>query len=602
VAFCIPKKDAAKFLAALGSGDINVAQLMDMTSAERRAHFAKVVGENVAEGMNAAFEAKMLLKDQRRGMVTWARSMAGLKDKVKLDFISKVNKLERVLEPAEERAFLADLAAQKLGATVTLDEAKAISEGAKTVTDLQKAWDPATQQWASEADRLKYGVAYVTYQEYVGALLRDANTKNFKEWLTQPKLGAVLDIANSTKGIVASLDNSFFGRQGIKVLFTNPDIWAAGFAKSFVDIGKTIGGHDPMLPLKAEIYSRPNSMNGKYRNGKFALGQDVEEAFPTSIPERIPGFGRLYKASENAFVGGALRLRADLADRVIRDAEAYGVDMSVSGPQAEAIGDLINSMTGRGNIGRMSGEWVNATFFSIRFLKANWDTLTMHTFGAGIEPGPGRDFMRKRAATNLLKIATSMALIYAIAGMLWPDSVEWDPRSSNFGKIKIGNTRFDISGGMASMVTLAARLMPTMHNGRWGWWSKSAVSGRWSQLGTGKFGSKNPLDVLEDFIEGKASPFAGKVLTVLRGGRDFTGERVTLTGEALSLVTPIGFSTMQDAMKDPNAAPLLAVYLLDAMGIGASTYSGKKEPRAREIWDEEFWSQPGQSDDQQVAQ
>lgn len=592
--FCIPRANANDFMAAIKSGAIDVEKLMDMTSAERRAHFAAVVGDNLAQGVNAAFEEKLLLKDQQRGLMTWAKQMSGLSDRVKLDFIGKVKKLESVLEPAEERAFLADFVAKKFEAPLTPAEAKTISQGAKRISDLKEKWNPDTQSWTNEDDRLAYGTAFVDYKNYVEALMRDANAKSFKEWLTQTNGHQLLDVANSVKGIVASLDNSFFGRQGIKTLFTNPDIWANGFARSWGDIGNSLRGRDPISVIKADIFSRPNAMNGKYDNGKFALGRDFEEAFPTTLPEKIPGLGRLYKASESAFVGGALRLRSDLADRLITRAEEFGVDMSKPGKQAEAIGDLVNSMTGRGNIGKVSGEWTNAAFFSIRFLKSNWDTLTFHTGGFGIEAGPARSFVRRQAAMNLLKIVGSMAFIYALAGLLWPDSVELDPRSSNFGKIKIGDTRFDISGGMSSLVVLAARIIPTFHNGKFSRWSKSAVNGKFTDLNKGGFGKRTGLDVVEDFIEGKASPFLGAVLDSLRG-TDFAGNKTSYTGQVAKLITPIGVSTFREAMADPNAAPLIAIAILDPLGIGASTY-GKKRSREtpKEIWEDDFFGSPDQ--------
>src|ERR1044072_4603274 len=114
MSFCLPQKSAASFLQALKDGKVDPDKLMDMTSAERRDHFAAIIGKDYAHEVNALFETKMLLVDQKRGMVTWAKQMAGISDRAKLDFISKVEKLERVLEPEEERAFMADLAAQKI--------------------------------------------------------------------------------------------------------------------------------------------------------------------------------------------------------------------------------------------------------------------------------------------------------------------------------------------------------------------------------------------------------------------------------------------------------------------------------------------------------
>lgn len=579
MSFCLPKKSAADFLQALKDGKVDPDQLMGMTSAERREHFGKIIGAEYAKEVNALFETKMLLVDQKRGLVTWAKQMAGLSDKAKLDFISKVEKLERVLEPEDERAFMADLAAQKIGAAVTLDEAKTISQGAKHLAELRKDWDEGTEAWSNEAARLKYGTAYVEYQDYVGTLLRDAKALSFQEWAKSPKQW-LLTTASATKGIVASLDNSFFGRQGIKMMFTNPAHWTDAFVQSWGDIGKELVGIDAMKAIKADVFSRPNAMNGKYRNAKIAVGIEFEEAFPSSLPEKIPGFGRLYKASEAAFNGGAMRLRADYADKMIGLADKSGVDMSRPGKQAEGIGSLVNAMTGRGNItlGHETAEVVNAAFFSLRFLKSNFDALTMHRGGYAIEEGPARDFVRKQSAQNLARIAGGIAAVLFTANQMWPGSVDWDPRSSNFGKIKIGDTRFDVSGGMASLVTLASRLVPTKHNGKWSLWTKSSTTGKYTDMRAGKFGQQSALDVVENFWEGKLSPAAGIVRDAWKG-ETYGGQPVTLEGAIQSLITPIGIQTAQDTLNDPKSAPLLAVLILDGLGFGANTYPNHKSHR-----------------------
>ncbi len=263
MSYCLPKTEANAFIAALKTRAIDPEKMMDMSSADRRAVFAKVIGAANAEGVNAAFESKLLLKDQQAGLQRWITDMAGLQPKTRKDFLDKVKRMENVLEPTEEKAFLADLAAKKFGHSVTFDEAKTISTGAKNIATLQEKWNPTTQSWASATDQYAYGVARQAYKKYVGELMRDANAKTFKEWLTQPKGRAVLDAANSIKGIVASLDDSFFGRQGFKTLARSPDIWARAFAKSFVDMKNVLwDGSDPIDAIMADILSRPNMMNG----------------------------------------------------------------------------------------------------------------------------------------------------------------------------------------------------------------------------------------------------------------------------------------------------------------------------------------------------
>lgn len=580
MAFCIPRATASAFLAALKDGSVSLDKMLDMGSPERVQHLTPVFGEATAHEVNALFESKLLLKNQKQGIVNFVKKTAGLSDKQKLDFIGKVNKLDKVLQPDDERAFLADLAAQKLGATVTVDEARTISKGAQLITELkEQGWDDKAQKWPSETERLKYGAAKDEYQEYIGQLLRDANAPTFKEWSKSPKQW-LLTTASATKGIVASLDNSFFGRQGIKMLYTNPGTWASAFAKSWGDISKELRGVDAMRAIRADILSRPNAMNGKYQNAKIALGIEFEEAFPSSLPEKIPVFGKLYKASEAAFNGGAMRLRADYADKMIGLAEQSGVNMASAGKQAEGIGALVNAMTGRGNLqmGQGKADIVNAAFFSLRFLKSNFDTLTMHRGGYAIEAGPARDFVRKQAAENLAKIVGGMGAVLFTASQLWPGSVDWDPRSANFGKIKIGDTRFDITGGMGSLVTLASRLVPTMHNGKLSFWSKSSTTGKWTDLHAGKFGQNTALDIVENFWEGKLSPAAGLLRDIWKG-ETFGGQPVTVSGAVQSLVTPIGVQTALDTLNDPHSAPLLAVILLDSLGIGASTYPNHKSSK-----------------------
>src|SRR3990167_11156069 len=132
----------------------------------------------------------------------------------------------------------------------------------------------------------------------------------FKEWVKKPS--AWFDtLAGTTKSTAASLDNSFVGRQGIKILYTHPTIWTRAFLKTWSDIGKELLGKDSIQAIKADIVSRPNALNGKYEAGKYDLGIKAEEAFPTSLPSKIPILGRLYRASEAAYNGAALRMRAD---------------------------------------------------------------------------------------------------------------------------------------------------------------------------------------------------------------------------------------------------------------------------------------------------
>lgn len=582
MSFCLPKEFSTKFKEALKSGQIVPEKLSAMTSVERRAFFEPIVGQADAQSVNALFESKLLLKDQKRGMVTWAKKVAGLAPQARKDLIAKIERLEKVLDAEDKARFLEDLAEEKLGTNVSFEEAQTIVKLAKEAEELRTAVPETAPRGSTE--RLAYGLKYVEFQNYV----RDLKTKNeslIKDIKADPVGGAgkaLLETAGVAKSLLSAFDNSFFGRQGIKVLYTNPTIWGKNFLKSWGDIGRefkrTKSDVPPMDLIKAEIYSRPNAINGKFDKTTVDIGLSAEEAFPSSLPGKIPVLGRVFNASETAFQGAALRMRADLADRLITKAENFGVDLS-DAAQAKSIGKLINSMTGRGGLGSFepAGRALNVTLFSPKFLTSNLNTLTFHRLGQGFAKGKARDFAVRQAAQNMAKIVTSIAGILFVADQLNPGSVEWDPRSSKFGKIKFGNTYFDVTGGMGPIVSLASRLVPSQRDGKWGFWFKSATTGKWTDLTAGKYGQMTALDVAESFLEGKVSPVPGVLRDVWKG-KNFQGEKPTITGTLLNLITPL---PVQSALQRKDVVDFstpegLSGLILEGLGLSASTYEKKK--------------------------
>ena len=549
--YCIPKPNAQKFVKYLREGKITPENLTSMSSEERRALFSEIVGDAEAKEMNAALESKLILKDQKRGMVTWLKQVTGLTKESRRDLMAKIGKLDKVLEPATERAFLEDLASKRLGADISIEEARKIAELAKSVTDTKAEMD-------SGGDRMAYGRADVALANYV-ADLKNSNHPNFIQRIKNLDIGgAASEIAGTAKGLNASLDNSAIFRQGWKTLFTNPIIWMKNAKQSFVDLVRRFGGKHVIDEVNAEIHSRPTY--GLMKKAKLDVGT-TEEQFPTHLPAKIPILGRFYKASEAAYTGFVYRTRADVFDKYIKIAETSGIELDKE--QLLSIGKLVNSLTGRGDLGRAErvASVVNNVFFSPRFLKSNIDFLTAHQLQGGVTP-----FVRKQAALNLLKVVVGTASVLAIADAIAPGSVEIDPRSSNFGKIKVGSTTFDVSGGMASVITLAARML-TMS-------SKSAISGKVSKLNSGKYGSQTVADVLKNFAEGKLSPAAGILRDIFLEGHDFNGNQPTILNELNNLFTPLPIKNAIQLWKSKDGKNLdlvLAGIIADALGVSVNT-------------------------------
>lgn len=549
---CIPKHIVNDFLNRIKTGEITPEKLLDMTSKERHDYFAKVLGVTNAESVNALFESKMLLKAQQEGILAWAKEVAGMKPEVLRDITSRVNKMDKLLTPENEKAFLEDLVAHKLGMSVTMQEASNLASLAKDVAD-KKA------NIGNDESRQDYGRSLVEFQDYYNNLKDEAKKIKLKDYVKPTNyFQATKNTAGFAKAIKASFDNSVIGRQGFMTLMTHPDIWAENSFRSFGDFYNSMTGKDALKEVRADVSSRPNALNGLYKKEGLAVGVQ-EESYPSSLPEKVPVVGNLFKGSQDAFTAWQYRTRADVFDRLVEVADKTGADIT-------GLGRVVNSLTGRGHLAGLerAATTLNNFFFSPRYIKANLDVLTAHQFDKNV----GK-FAKRQAAENLLKAVVGSAVVLGIAHAIKKDSVELDPRSSDFGKIKAGDTRFNVTGGFASIITLAMRTIPSL----WGQGSsKSSTTGLVTPLNSDRFGAKSAGDVIVSFLEGKASP-AFRLLIDHLNGRDFQGNKPTVTGDMVNLFAPLPITNAVELYQDPKSAPMLLAMISDALGFGTNTYS-----------------------------
>jgi len=553
--YCLPANLANKFIEKLKDGSIDPANLAEMSSEGRRVFFQTFMGEIHSKYTNSLFESKLLLKNQQQGMITWAKTVSGLKPEAQRDILSRVNKMTEILNPATEKAFLEDLVAHKLKTRVTIEQANKIAELAKLTSEKKEARDKG-------GDRLEYGRAAVAFGNYVSDLKENAKKLTVSEQLKPGQwVKGVVNIGGIARSLKASMDNSAIFRQGWKTLWTNPGIWTKNAIKSFGDIAKTIGGKNIINEVKADIVSRPNY--DRMKKAKLAVAT-IEEEFPSGLPEKIPAIGRVYKASQDAYTAFLYKQRADIFDKYMEIAERSDINIDDK-TELESIGKLVNSLTGRGALGALEpvGNVINNVFFAPRLFKSHIDVLTAHIGDPKVSA-----FAKKQAAANLVKIISGTAAILVIAGAASPGSVDWDPRSADFGKIKIGSTRFDVSGGMASVVTLASRLITNS--------TKSSTTGLVKQLGTGEYGAADRLTVTYDFFENKLAPLYS-VIKSLAIGKDWEGDKPTIGSTAKDLFVPIIATNYKELKDDPDSADVLLAMIAEGLGISTNTYSANTD-------------------------
>lgn len=478
-------------------------------------------------------------------------------------------KLKRAYESARDKF----KAAQNAAGVITDSEAETLTELARITLankeNMLKSPRRTTPGIPTVAE-MEYGVAQVLYSEYVAELKALAEKKTISEVVMQyvrNPLKVITDVAGTARTICASLDDSFIGRQGLKLFYKgltgdiqSAKIWADTFVKSFQVIWKSFRGKDVMTALKALQVSDPEYDLILRTRTDIST---IEEEVPTDFPSKIPIIGIAFKAGGNAYTYSAHYMRYRVAKMYLDVWRNAGRDMN-SKRELEDIGKLANSLTGRGDTGAKSARpgFINNVFWSPRNLKADIDFLTFHMFDGNMS-----GFAKRRAAVNLLRFITGAGAILLIADFFDDESVTWDTNSANFGKIKIGNTRFSVGGGIPILIVLASRLITKT--------TTNSITGKKKDINTGKFGQRDGMDLVYGFLENKAAP-AASVATELIRQRTREGKKPTFTGVARKLFTPLQIQNAFEAGTTEEAADLIVVMCAEFLGVNVQTYGPYK--------------------------
>lgn len=134
MSICIPKELRPALTKSFKDGSLDAEKLMNIKDSDiRSAEFEKVLGKEYGKTANVIFEQGMAKADEEEGVINAIKKMTGLSDKVKQDYISRIANSDKLLDPKEGEAILADARNQKLGVAVSQDQAKTLIDLAKKI-------------------------------------------------------------------------------------------------------------------------------------------------------------------------------------------------------------------------------------------------------------------------------------------------------------------------------------------------------------------------------------------------------------------------------------------------------------------------------------
>lgn len=384
----------------------------------------------------------------------------------------------------------------------------------------------------------------------------------------------VSDAINLPRALIASSDLSFPLNQGLLAAGADPKEWA----KSVKVAGRAFA--DPVYAKEMDDWVR-GVTGSDLDKAISALAQKVDLPFTGSAATSEELFhqsdklmstlfksnaaGALLTASERGYVAPGNYLRYQLFNKTLKKM----VDVRPGEDVIDAIGripyqdvkrlsDTVSVLTGRSTLKALKGNskyasTANAFLFAPNFLMSRLQAplLPFQSLKAAVQQDGLKALanpvalyqadpvlaLQSRALGGF--IAQGTAALVAMraakeAGLLPDFNVEFDPRSSNFGKGKVGSQAFDFWGGYSQIARSVAR----------------AVSGQQKTSAGNIVDLPRDNAIWDQFVRSKVAPFPGMAWDVITG-TTYTGERVSAKPDAIDSAIASRFLplAMQDIIK-----------------------------------------------------
>ena len=315
--------------------------------------------------------------------------------------------------------------------------------------------------------------------------------------------------------------------------------------------------------LDAKLRARPMAEFGdKAKLELTSLDDDLrphEEAIHSRLSDKIPGI----RLSNRMFVTFLNQTRADAFDRIAASLPDPTIE------ELKHIAYLVNIFTGRGQLhGKFAGtlEGLAVPLWAPRLMLSRVQVLVgapLYSF----EKGPGlRGTRRTRrlVAREYGRYLAGMAALYGLFALAGGE-LEWDPRSTDFGKVKFGGkTRIDPMAGLSQVAVLVSRLVTSQ--------TKTGSGDVVSISGPDRpYGQPNATTLVGRFARSKLAPgFAVPWNIVSR--EDFLGRPLTPLDIAEDALMPLSIGDTYEAIKEHGVSGGAALGVLSLLGMGVQVY------------------------------
>ena len=382
------------------------------------------------------------------------------------------------------------------------------------------------------------------------------------------------------KGLKATADLSAMLRQGVLLGSRNP----VEFKDATVDMHKFAFSNSNYKKWMATVQSSGDYIymveDGLSITDTSGDVLRSEERFVGNLITKIPGIGKITDASERAYGGFLNSLKISVYRKLVAKHEAMGYSRQEHPKLYKNIAKFVNNATGRGIItpDKKWAKLLNAFFFSPRMISGMVGLI------GDIGRKDSTPYLRKQAATSLatfvgyqfiMKLLISQAyqlLVMPFSGEDEEDIThDMNSVSTDFNKLKINNTRYDVSSGYGIGVRTLARVI----------YSAKSKGIEYEDVAFDNFMSSGPQEVLT-YFSNKMSPLARQISNFYleKHPTEFRADIDDANAYDYfeALFVPLTITELMEGIeKDTPKSKIAFDTLLTIYGVGVQTYGEEEE-------------------------
>lgn len=534
-------------LESSGAGDATLQKLTRLLVAATKTSAAKKRAQKVARKPKVAAFSRELREG--KGDVAFKRAFAKLRGPL-----------------TEEGAFTSP------GAQMTDAEKTSLVDRLRTTKRLQPfekgvAWRGLNELLAGNLPQ-KHKLILLE-REFGRELIKAALTNiPIKEKIT----AGFVDVLNLPRTLLTSYDLSASLRQNMLAGVRHPQQWSKAFIAQLRAFGSEKNAIAIDDVIRGSKWYKNAARNGLYLPDPTGIA-DVAASRPEEFMSRFARFLPGVKASERAFVTMGNKLRFSLYSQY---GEMFKKAKIANPENMKQLAHYLNAATGRGDIGVLEkhGASLNALLFSPRYIASRFQAAAKaaqvipSTLISGVTAGkvPINPVSKIAAADMVTFVGANTTFLAAIKFYHRdnPDvDVELDPRSSDFGKVRIGNTRIEPWAGFQPIVRYTAQLM----------------AGERKQTVTGRISDVSKPETALRFGRSKLAPVPGFIIDAWTG-ESFVGDEVSLAklreasteNLAYQRFFPLAGQDIIDAVQYQGGAGALLTIPSAILGFGTGTW------------------------------